>query len=156
MGKVFTLEDIMKAAVQKDMPLGIIEAEFERIEYKLNPENENLIGGANVYFKGYRSIYLPFGKTGEVNFQLDYLLEQLGSESRRPDDVNLKEGVTVKMSRYEKRTEKKLSKDEYIAFCKGYDGKPPAYYEINKNEDGSAEVISTFTNTNFNLKTIKG
>ena len=154
MGKVLRMADIEKMAVAKEMPLGITEAPFERLDYRIDPEDEESILGAFVHFEGFRSIYLPF-TNGEVNYQLDYLLEQLGTESYSPAEVNKFAGTIVKVSRYEKETKKDLNKTEYKAFLKKHEGVPPVYVSITENEDGTAELTSTFINTNFNLKTIK-
>ncbi len=154
MGKVLRMADIEKMAVAKEMPLGITEAPFEKLDYRIDPEDEESILGAFVHFEGFRSIYLPF-TNGEVNYQLDYLLEQLGTESYSPAEVNKFTGTIVKVSRYEKETKKDLNKTEYKAFLKKHEGVPPVYVSIAENEDGTAELTSTFINTNFNLKTIK-
>ena len=153
MGKVLTIADIEKMAVAKEMPLGTIDAVFESMEYKLD-ENQEDIKGTFLHFEGFRSIYLPF-TDGKVNYQLDYLLEQLGVDSYSPAEINAKEGTSVKISRYLKETTKDYTPAEYTAFKQKFEGAPPTYMEILENEDGSATVKSVFTNTNFNLNTIK-
>ena len=152
MGKMLTMKDIEKMAVAKEMPLGITEAVFEKIEYRIDEANETVIG-AYVHFQGYRSIYLPF-TDGEINYQLDYLLEQLGVESYALPEINATTGSVVKISRYIKETEKNYSKDEFFKLKKKFEGVLPTYLTVRENEEG-ATVTSTFTNTNFNLKTIK-
>ena len=152
MGKMLTMKDIEKMAVAKDMPLGITEAVFEKLEYRIDEETETVIG-AYLHFEGYRSIYLPF-TDGEINYQLDYLLEQLGVESYALQDINATAGTIVKVSRYIKESEKKYSKDEFFKLKKKFEGVLPTYLTVRENAEG-ATVTSTFTNTNFNLKTIK-
>ena len=154
MGKVLTMADINRMAVAKEMPLGIIDAVFEKLEYKIDPENNENIKGTFLHFEGFRSIYLPF-TDGQINYQLDYLLEQLGVESYAEADVNAKEGTPVKISRYIKETEKDYSPTEYADLKAKFEGAIPTYLKVTENEDGSAKIKSIFTNTNFNLKTIK-
>jgi hypothetical protein len=149
-----TMDAIRKMARAKEMPLGTTEAPFEGLEYKADSEDEMSIVGAFIHMEGFRSIYLPF-TNGEVNYQLDYLLEQLGCESYDPDEIAKSAGTVVKVSRYLKETEKKLNKTEYKALKKKYDNVLPVYMEVTEEADGTATVKNTFTNTNFNLKTIK-
>ena len=153
MGKMLTIADIEKMAVAKEMPLGTIDAVFESMEYKLD-ENQEDIKGTFLHFEGFRSIYLPF-TDGKVNYQFDYLLEQLGVESYAPAEINAKEGTSVKVSRYLKETEKEYSPTEYAALREKFEGAIPTYMEVHESEDGGAIIKSVFTNTNFNLNTMK-
>ena len=154
MGKVLTMKELMKKAVEKDMPLGVTEAVFEKIDYRIDPEDEESILGVFVHFDNFKSIYLPFTE-GEVNYQLAYLMEQLGLETYDPREVNKTAGTIVKVSRYLKETERVMSETEYKEYLKRFDGVPPAYIEITECDDGSKVIKNTFTNTNFNIKTIK-
>lgn len=153
MGTILTMNDIKAMAVQKDMPLGVTEAPFVKLEYRADEES-NEVTGAYVHLEGYRSIYLHF-TNHEVNYQLGYLLEQLGIETYAPDEVNKCKGAMVKVSRYLKTTDKEYSKEEFADLKKKYEGTLPTYMTAKKKKDGSVTVTSTFTNTNFNLATIK-
>ena len=153
MGKTLNMKELMEMAVQKEMPLGVTEAIFKKLEYKKD-ENDDVLG-AFVHFEGFRSIYLPF-TDGEVNYQLDYLLEQLELATYNPYEINDAASKTVKISRYIKENEKTISAAEYQEILEKYAGEPPTYIQILEEfNDGSATIKSTFTNTNFNLKTIK-
>ena len=86
----------MKKAVE--MPLGTHDVTFKRIQYRTDSEDN--ITGVFVHVEEYRSLFIPFFE--EDNFQLDLLLEQLGTNSYDPEEINKCIGTVIKATRYER------------------------------------------------------
>lgn len=156
MGRRYTIEEMEAIAIMKEMPLGTTEAIFDRAEWKLTKDEEDrdVIQGVNIYFEGYHPVYLMMFEDGKTNYQFEHLLGQLECEGGH----NLKminetgKGKKVKLSRYEKEVDTKVTREEYNAWKSEHSGY--AHQLVRKN--GKLFLRRTFINNNFNLQTIQG
>ena len=155
MGRRYTIEEMEAIAIMKEMPLGTTEAIFDHAEWKLTEDDEGrkVIQGANVYFEGYHPVYMMMFEDGRANFQFEHLLCQLGCEGGHNMQVinETGKGKKVKLSRYEREVDTKITQAEYEAWKKEHDGY--AHKLIRKN--GKLFLRRKFINSNFNLQTIK-
>lgn len=103
------INELRKELIQKEMPIGTNEVTFAGIQYKTD-ENKD-VKGVYIYTEEYRRVYLHFfsGDDGEpeVNPNLDYLLTQLGCETRSEDEANACKGTVVKAIKYTVAKEEK-------------------------------------------------
>lgn len=91
---------------EQNLPEGTHEVIFKKFAWFAD-ENQD-VKGARIYIDGYRPLYLNYFDEGE-NFQLDYLLDQLGIEdSYDEEDINEASGTVIKCTRYPKQVKDKL------------------------------------------------
>ena len=103
-------EHIMKRSEMKNIKrantlgLGTHEVVFNHIQYR-EDENEEIIG-AFVHIEGFKSLYIPVFETKEGeedrNYQLQFLIDQLGVDNCDEDEINTAKGTVIKVTRYEK------------------------------------------------------
>lgn len=85
------------------LPLGTHEVTFLKFDWYTDKEQN--VKGAWIHIEGYKPLYLNYFDDAE-NFQLDFLLDQLGVDSYDPEDINEAHGTVIKCTRY--------PNDEYI------------------------------------------
>ncbi len=97
------LNELKKVERAKEMPLGTNEVIFDHIDYRVDRLTED-VTGIFVHVKNYKPLFLPFFDDGQ-NYQLDFLLDQLGCDSYDPEEINKAEGTVITVHRYIRTTE---------------------------------------------------
>ena len=97
--KKMKLEQLKRVAVKKAMPITEepIEVTFENIRYLVDEEME--ITAYVVSFKEYKDAFFKFFDEGR-NYELENLVDQLGSESFAPEEINRYSGKKIKARAY--------------------------------------------------------
>ena len=92
--KLSEMKNIKKADT---LPLGTHEVTFKEIQYRINAEEDVI--GAFIHIEGFKSLYIPIFDD-DRNFQLQFLIEQLGAETADETDINACRGTVIKATRY--------------------------------------------------------
>lgn len=93
------INDLAKVTVKKAMPITEepIEVTFENIRYLVDEDME--ITAYVVSFKEYKDAFFKFFDEGR-NYELENLIDQLGSESFAPEEINKFSGKKIKARAY--------------------------------------------------------
>lgn len=91
------ITDVKKMKRNTEMANGTHTVKFSRIDYRTNETQD--VTGVFVHVQGFRPLFIPFFENGE-NYQLDFLLQQLGVDSYDPAEVNKKAGTEIVCTRY--------------------------------------------------------
>lgn len=92
--KLNEMKNIKRA---ETLALGTHEVVFDHIQYRVNAEEDVI--GAFVHIVGFKSLYIPIFDD-DRNFQLQFLIEQLGAETADEDEINSFKGTVITVTRY--------------------------------------------------------
>jgi hypothetical protein len=92
--KLSEMKNIKKADT---LPLGTHEVTFKEIQYRINADEDVI--GAFIHIEGFESLYIPIFND-DRNFQLKFLIKQLGAETADEADINACKGKVIKATRY--------------------------------------------------------
>ncbi len=110
------LNEMRKREAVRAIPYGKNEVTFEKLEYRVNNEEE--IIGAWVHIKDFKPLYIPIFE--EENYQLDLLTEQLGINSYDDREINKTAGTIIIAHKYKRYDETRDTEFTNISFNPRY------------------------------------